>query len=239
MRSTSPWTPGDRAAERARRRASATLTSTDAGSRRRLRVRGAPRSRSTLGRDLVDHRLARARPAAASRARSRRRRPRSTLAPASRASSSRCADAPPLQPVELDRQRVVDLVGVVADADPEPLAQERAHRVLGRSARGRRARPAASARGGSGPARNGAARRAVGVERPRAVERDAVEAPRRSGTSSPAVKLRGSNGCSGWRTTTVARGRRPDRAVDHVEQLADRHRGRPRRGSCARRCRCR
>ena len=40
------------------------------------------------------------------------------------------ADAPLLEPVELDRQRVLDLVGVVGDADAQPLAQERPHRAL-------------------------------------------------------------------------------------------------------------
>ena len=40
-------------------------------------------------------------------------------------------DAPALQRVELDGQRVFDLVGVVADADAEPLAQEGADGVAG------------------------------------------------------------------------------------------------------------
>ena len=40
------------------------------------------------------------------------------------------ADAPLLEAVELDRQVVLHLVGEVAEADAEPLAQERPHRVL-------------------------------------------------------------------------------------------------------------
>ena len=40
------------------------------------------------------------------------------------------ADAPLLEVVELDRQRIGDLVREVTDADPEPLAQERPHRPL-------------------------------------------------------------------------------------------------------------
>ena len=108
--------------------------------------------------------------AAIARVDRRRRRARAVEQP--------LADAPALEGVELDRQRVVDLVGVVADADAEALAQERAHRVLDEAhevveldERSRRC-------GGSGPARNGAAPCAVGRQRPRAVERDAVEAPR-------------------------------------------------------------
>ena len=66
-------------------------------------------------------------------------------------------DTPALQRVELDRQRVFDLVGVVADADAEPLAQEgaggvagEAHEVLEldeRSASPRRQRPGEEGRG--------------------------------------------------------------------------------------------
>ena len=40
-------------------------------------------------------------------------------------------DTPTLQRVELDRQRVIELVGVVPDADAEPLAQEGADGVAG------------------------------------------------------------------------------------------------------------
>ena len=64
------------------------------------------------------------------RARSRPRRAASASAPASRASSSRWPTPHCSSAVELDGQRVLDLVGEVADADPEPLAQERAHGVL-------------------------------------------------------------------------------------------------------------
>ena len=39
------------------------------------------------------------------------------------------ADLPFLELVQLDRQGVVDLVRVGADAEPEPLTQESAHRV--------------------------------------------------------------------------------------------------------------
>ena len=39
-------------------------------------------------------------------------------------------DAPFLERVELDGQRVLDLVEELADADPEPVAQERFDRVL-------------------------------------------------------------------------------------------------------------
>ncbi len=88
-------------------------------------------------------------------------------------------DAPALQRVELDGQRVFDLVGVVADADAEPLAQEGADGVAGEADEvleldegllARRQRPCEERRG----------LRAFGRQRFGAVERDGVEAPRRA-----------------------------------------------------------
>ena len=58
-------------------------------------------------------------------------------------------------------------------------------------------------------------------------EGDVVEAPLAAPASAAGAKLRGSNGCSGWRTRMRSRARRlghRHRAVDDVEQLADRDR---------------
>ena len=123
--------------------------------------------------------------------------------------------------VELDRQRVGDLVGVVADADPEPLAQERAHRVLDEPHEVLRARPArarapAAARAGTRARR--ARGRTARARPPASRDRSSTAWP---APARPRVKLRGSNGCSGCRTHAPSR-------PDHVQQLADRDRGRAR-----------
>ena len=90
-------------------------------------------------------------------------------------------DAPALQRVELDRQRVFDLVGVVADADAEPLAQEGADGVAGEAHEVLELDEGLRRRGGSGPVRKGGSCCAVGRQRLGAVERDGVEAPRALG----------------------------------------------------------
>ena len=89
---------------------------------------------------------------------------------------------------------------------------------------------------GRGQRRREKRRRAVPrrAQRPRAAERDRHRSSTgRPAISSPARKLRGSNGCSGWRTRTCSRaagasGPVPvrNRPVDDVEQLGDGHRGR-------------
>ena len=108
---------------------------------------------------------------------------------------------------------------------PEPLAQERPDRVVGRSARGCRARPASRRAGGSGPARNGcgsargspsgASRRRARPGRSSRPDRRPVEVARverlqrvaHDDPSAPPL------GAGRWRR--------------HVEQLADRHGRRP------------
>ena len=86
------------------------------------------------------------------------------------------ADLPRLEVVEVDREGVVDLVGVGRDAEPQPLAEERAHRVadevdevLELDHWGRLGRE----RAGQERQRLGA----LVLHRAGAVERDAVEAP--------------------------------------------------------------
>ena len=85
-------------------------------------------------------------------------------APRSSASSSRWPTSQRLEAVELDRERVVELVGVVGDTNAEPLAQERADRALRRSAT-RSSSSISGRRRGSGAARNGAGRRAGAGQR--------------------------------------------------------------------------
>ena len=82
------------------------------------------------------------------------------------------ADPPLLERVELDRQGVLDLVVVLGDADPEPLAQERAHGMAGEADEVldlEQRRRAAGERAGEERAGRGA----LAGERPGAVERDA------------------------------------------------------------------
>ena len=121
----------------------------------------------TIGRTSCDDAAARAGPAAACpRAISARDAPRPR--PSRRAARRAAARRPPTsQPVELDRQDVVELVREVADADAQALAQERLHRVLRRSGRGRRARRPASACGGSGRRGTAAAARGRAAGRAR------------------------------------------------------------------------
>ena len=110
------------------------------------------------------------------------------------------ADVPALEAVELDREGVGDLVVEVAHAHVEPLAQEGAHRVLDEADEVVELDHVAA----GGRQRAGEERRRLGArggERAGAAERDRVEAP--TGLA-PASKLRGSNGCSGWRVTTPA-----------------------------------
>ena len=228
VRSTSPSDAGDRAAERAPVGAARRLTSTEPRRRRRAVRRGAT---IVLDRRLDARRspACRARRAAASRARSRpgtaasaRRRRRAAR------SSSRWPTPHSSSPSSSTGSASLDLVGVVADADAEPLAQERPHRVLDEPHEvveldERRRRAAAAAR--SGTARS-AARSPASARAPSSVTRSKLHA--RPGTSSPAMKLRGSNGCSGWRTTTSRAASPRGPCVDHVEQLADRHRRRAR-----------
>ena len=64
---------------------------------------------------------------------------------------------------------------------PEPLAQERAHRVLDEAHEVVELDHARRLGGGSGAGRNGAAGGALARQRAGAVERDAVEAPRPAG----------------------------------------------------------
>ena len=98
-------------------------------------------------------------------------------------------DAPALERVELDGQRVVDLVGVVADADAEPLAQERAHGVLDEADEVLELDERRRSPRGSGPARNGAAgaRSVASARAPSSVTGSKLHG--RSGTSSPTVKF--------------------------------------------------
>ena len=112
--------------------------------------------------------------------------------------------------VELDRQRVLDLVVPLADADAEPLAQERAHRALDERDEVVELEQRRVVGGGSGPARNGARRGARARQRARRRRasrgRSSTAAP---ACSAPAMKFRGSNGCSGWRVTTCSRAGAP------------------------------
>ena len=147
------------------------------------------------------------------------------------------ADAPGPEPVELDRQRVLDLVGVVADGDAEPPAQERAHRALDEAhqvvelehRRGQRGQRRGEERARDGP---------LARQRVRAAEHDAIEAPDAVG-DEPAVR----------EVALVERLQRM--AYDDVVARAGSACARSRRaarppapragagGSCARRCRCR
>ena len=212
--STSPLTPGPCRSAAARRRARR-------GRRRSRRRADDPGRRGGElgddGADLVDHRLPSTPGGSVPRAISATCRRRARRRPAGL--EQPLADAPPAERVELDRERVLDLVGERADADPEPLAQERPHRVLdeptrssssttvsGRAAAGRQERPA----GRRGRARACAPASASGQSS-------------RARPAARPVKLRGSNGCSGWRITTCSRAGPPrsGRCVDDVQQLAD------------------
>ena len=118
----------------------------------------------------------------------------------------------------------------VADRDAEPLPQERPHRVLGEADEvverhdrraGRRERLRRGTAGSS-------SRSLTSARAPSSVTASKLHGCSRA--SAPGVKLRGSKGWSGWRTTTrscagpsgAAHGR-----VDDVEELADRDGGRP------------
>ena len=116
-------------------------------------------------------------------------------------------DLPTLKPVELDGDRVVEVPGLVAQRDAEPLAQERAHRVAQEpldliETDGRRAvglervsqeRRRAVSRASAPPARRpGGARRSSTARRRRA---------------RPARSCDGSKGWSGCATTTASRAR--------------------------------
>ena len=110
--------------------ADADVDGAEVASRVEQRLGARRRSSSTSGSTCVDHRLARARPGGSvPRAISASDRGLRASAPVEPRVQQPLADAPLLEAVELDRQRVLDLVGVVGDADAEPLAQERAHRA--------------------------------------------------------------------------------------------------------------
>ena len=150
-------------------------------------------------------------------------------------------DAPAGKAVELDRQGVVDLVLVALCRDPESLPQECAHRPLHerrrarRASRGRLPVPAAAARAGTD---GGSWRGAMNARAPASAAVSKLQAPSaaRAGSESAVAKLRGSNGCSGWRITSSlaspsggAALRHAGGGVDRVEQLADGDRRRQRR----------
>ena len=145
-------------------------------------------------------------------------RARRRSAPASRASSSRWPTPHCSRPSSSTGSASSTSSEKSPTLMPEPLAQERPHRPLDEAhevveldQRGARAaaaaRPGTAARG----ARSPASARAPSQRRP------GRSSTASSGTSAPASKLRGSNGCSGWRTTTCrARGggrARPRRAA--------------------------
>ena len=146
---------------------------------------------------------------------------RPARAPASTPVEQPLTDPPPLERVELDRERVLDLVEALADEDPEPVAQQGPHRALDEPDEPvelddrlveRRER-----RGQERPAAPGAAPSSA-----RAPASDRRSKPQgRSAISAPAVKLRGSNGCSGWRRSAPARGV-PVHACDRRRRAARR-----------------
>ena len=111
---------------------------------------------------------------------------------------------------------------------PSRCAQEAADRVPAGTDAGRRARRPAAVAAGSGSRRNGRAGAAGSAAAPRSGERGPVEAER-PGRRVAGTKLRASNGCSGWRDQHVLAHRAPASrcALEGVEQLAERHRGRP------------
>ena len=89
-------------------------------------------------------------------------------------------DAPAREAVELDRQRVVDLVLVAVHGDAEALAQERAHRALDELTSSSSVTRSPSGAGGSGSGRNGGGSRRGARKRTSTGQRGRVEAPRPS-----------------------------------------------------------
>ena len=182
------------------------------------------------------------RPACPAAARRGPARPSGTtprLGPAELRLQDPVGDLPALERVELDRDGVLEVAGLVAQRDAEPLAQEGPDRVAQEALELVEADGSSSVTGGSGSARNGGgvvARASVRPgRRPGAGGRSSTG---RRAPSSPCSKLRGSKGWSGCATTMASRAR-PARGahgvVDHVEQLADRHRRRAVAGWSARR----
>ena len=117
------------------------------------------------------------------------------------------ADAPLLERVELDRQRVVERRRRTS-LPPRPRRWRRnaRDRVLDEARRARRARPRGSALARQAVRRGTAAWRPGRPPAPARRRARRVEAPRPlAGTSPPAAKLRGSNGCSGCSTITRSR----------------------------------
>ena len=153
-------------------------------------------------------------------------------APASRATSQRSPTRPLLQAVQLDAAAPRR-----ARRPPRPPARRAAGAGTPRAGCSRKrtrsasSTPASARGGGSGPVRNGAAA-ARQPAAPRAGQRRRVEAERAVDAESAGVKLRGSNGCSGWRTMTCSRTGWPSpvRTVASTRRAARRAaRGRPRR----------
>ena len=209
---------------------SATRTSTESVAVPAADQRAAPRPRSRRRSGTRRRPPARrACRAAASRARSRPAPRCGASTPASRASSSRSPTCPALQPVELDPQPVLDLVGAVGQADPAAAGAGTPAPAARRTAPGRRARAP----------RRRADRQRAGQERRRAGSRSrrAPARPRAPPVEAPGAcraRARPRRSCAG-RTAAAGGGRRPARArrrrgcgrwLDHVEQLADGHRGR-------------
>ena len=139
-------------------------------------------------------------------------------------------DAPFAETAELDRQRILDLVERLADADPESSAQERARRVLDEPhevleldqlAVERRQRAVEERRRASASPR----------QRARAAERDAVEAPRAVGRERARGEVARIERLQRVADEHLLARRPPvivgsERAVDDVEQLGDGHRRR-------------
>ena len=232
-RSTSPRTPGDRAAS-ARRPSG----SVDVG-RRRTPARRRPAARSARRGDLLDDR------AQLGRAPGRRARPGGSAPRAISAASAAVAArrrraarraAAGRRPTRSRPSSSTGSASSTSSSQSPTLIPSRWRRNARTGCSTKRTRSSSSIDRGRGaaaaaPARNGGAararrRRAPG--RPSSVTASKLHG--RSGASAPGVKLRGSNGCSGCAVTTgraapsAARG-----ALDDVEQLADRHRRRPRR----------
>ena len=195
-RTTSPQTPATVPLSR-RPSPSARLTSSEPGSKPSpLTARTCWAICSTSGRRLVDHRLRQqtGRKLAARDLDRDRVVERGAL---QHGGQQPAADRPPLQPVELDRQDVFELVGEVSGAHAEALAQERAHGMrdepdevleLDDAADRRRQR-----RCEEGPGLPRARRSSHG--RPSSVTRSKLHG--RPPALGSGTKQRGSNGCSG------------------------------------------
>ena len=223
----------DRAA-RGRRSTSTRSMRRGVADRRSERRRWPP----TVGRHLVEHPARPAGPVGAGRAPARRRSQSPSRCRSSRLSSRRSPTPHAAEAVQLDRDRVVELVVDVAEADlrvagggTPSSGAARTDEVIELDRRAPSAAPAAWSR--NGQLRPSSRFRVCPHERP---------APSRAVTS----KLHGVVGdestcarscgrrtvCSGWSITTWSRAR-PDigarGGVDDVEELADRHRTAARR----------